>query len=104
MTTFTRTNAGDPQELETAKAVAEAIAAHYATYEPDGRDFFLADHTHECLSPGTATVAWEGGPYEWPIWWPETAAAAKLARRLRVRFEAVNGVILAVYPNETAGR
>jgi len=88
-----RTGEGTTVELALAATVAIAVAKHYG--EP--RDsFFVAGHEHEELSKGSASVAWEGGVYDWPFIWAQTPEAVQLARELDVHFDAINGCILAV--------
>lgn len=99
-----RTNAGDTAELALAQKVAEAVMLHYEIHEPEAEDIFLGDHTHECLRKGAATVAWEGGPYEWAILWGEAPIAKRLEKELGVFLEPLNSFTMAVYSKLGAAR
>lgn len=92
-------NGGNQRELNKAIAVAVALIDQFGARPGD---LFAADHTHEQLSPGSASLAWEGGGYDgsWAIEWPQTERAEKLAYQLGVWFEPVNSVILAIHPME----
>lgn len=88
-------NGGNRIELHRAARVAIAVAFAYG--ESTNR-FFIADHTHEELSIGSASVAWEGVvDYDWPYTWSQTEGARELARTMGVMFEAINGCILGIY-------
>jgi hypothetical protein len=93
-------NAKANAELRTANKVAEAIAAFYSTigYDVACSDLFAADHTHEQLAPGGASVAWEGGVEDWVFNWPRTNAGKSWGAKLGVWFEPVNACTLAIYP------
>jgi hypothetical protein len=94
-----KNNGGDQRELNKALAVAVALVDQFGA-RPE--DLFAADHTHEELSKGSVSVAWEGSGWDgsWAIEWPQTPAAEAVANRLGVWFEAVNSVILAIHPVE----
>lgn len=83
-------------ELEIASWVAAVVSA---TYNVPYADVFAAGHDHEELPEGSASVAYEGGPYEWAITWPDTPQAQAAAAQLGVWFEPINNCILAIHPN-----
>jgi hypothetical protein len=84
-----------------AQEFAEAIVSHYPDAHPD--DFVLADHSHEGLRPGAATVAWEGSGFDWTLAWLEVPAARALAADRNVTMEAPNGHTLTLYVNPCDG-
>lgn len=90
-----RTGEGSSLELAKAATVALAAARHYGA---DVTEFFVAGHGHEELPKGAVSVAWEGGVYDWPYEWSETDSARALAAEYAFFFEAINGCVLAVYP------
>jgi hypothetical protein len=90
-----KTGEGTKRELAKATTVATAVAEFYGT---PLSDFFVAGHEHEGLTRGSVSVAWEGGVYDWPYQWSQTGAAREVENLLGVWFEAINGCILAVHP------
>lgn len=83
------------REVVNAGFVAEALMAMYSV---QADEIFVADHTHEELSPGCASVAMEGVDYDWPIKFSDSPEARALGHRLGIWFEPVNGCILAIIP------
>lgn len=83
------------REIAIAGAVADALGEMY----PDavGRTF-IADHTHEELSPGAASVAWEGSHEHWVHDAPDSVEFRALGKLLGIWFEPVSSCILAIYP------
>lgn len=92
-----RTGEGTSLELAKAATVALAVARHYGA---DVTDFFVAGHTHEELPQGAVSIAWEGDVYDWPYEWSQTASAKAVAAEYAFHFEAINGCILAAYPED----
>lgn len=92
-----RDNGGNATELRRAHKVAVAVAAYLGLSEDEQRDIFLADHTHEEVGKGAATIALEGA-YEWPYNFMQTEQARALERKMGVHFEAMTGWALIVYP------
>lgn len=91
----------DKTEQCLAQEFAEAIQATYPDAHP--ADFVLADHSHECLRPGAATVAWEGSGFDWTLAWMQVPAARALEKDRNVTMEALNGHTLALYVNPCDG-
>lgn len=87
--TFTHMRGTERTEQYLAQEFADVIVVHYPDAYP--ADFVLADHSHEGLRPGAATVAWEGSGFDWTIHWLDTPAARRLADQLAVTLEALNG-------------
>lgn len=93
----------DTAEQDRADAVAKAVIDYYRsnTFTVGRSEFVTADHTHEGLSVGSASVNWAGGPEQWTIGWSQTDAAKAVAEQLGVWFEAINGNTLAVILDDT---
>lgn len=83
------------REVVNAGFVAETLLT---MYDVQPSEIFVADHTHEELSPGCASVAMEGVDYDWTVKFPETPEARALGHRLGIWFEPINGCILAIIP------
>lgn len=94
-----KSNGGVSDELRLANAVARLLVD---LYQADPADVFIADHTYEELSKGSASVAWEGSGMDcWPLdFLDQRPEAKRLARSLGVTFEALNTCILGIYPIE----
>lgn len=88
------------KELIIADKVADAVAEYYIEqgFSITLADVRAADHRHEMLSVGAASVAMEGIEYDWPFLWSQTAAADALGAELGIWFEPINGCSLAIYP------
>ncbi len=79
-----------------AEAVRKFVAAHFGLEESD---FFLADHTHEGLSPGAWSLAMEG----WDDWslrisalqWQEGSGVPQ-----DVFLEPIASWCLGIYPKQ----
>jgi hypothetical protein len=93
-----RTNPGSSRivrEVALAGIVADALKEIYPG--DDHGDIFVADHTHEELSPGSCSVAWEGAVYSWTLEVWDHPVMRALGDRFGIWFEPVNSCILAVY-------
>lgn len=96
-----KTNGGDAREIALGMLVVKAFAEDCWLFREEVDRMFVADHTHEGLRPGCASVAWEGYDGDpWPVWWPGTAEGEAFSRKHNVLLEAINGCILAVIPLE----
>lgn len=90
--------AGPKAPLERAAEIVKVAAQLY--YVP-ARDFFIADHTHEELPRGSASIAWEGSQIDmgWAPDFVERPEAREIERKLGVFLEPINNCILGVYLN-----
>jgi hypothetical protein len=61
-------------------------------------DLFIADHTHEGLRPGAYSIAYEGGPDNWPYEFTEAAHAGIVVAPANWHLEAGSTWYLAAYP------
>lgn len=86
--------------MSTSKAAVVKLAQAVAEYigVPAG-DLFVADHTHEGLSPGAYSIAYEGGPDNWPYLFTEAAYAGTVTTPAGWFLEAGSSWFLAAYPN-----
>ncbi|SDY02035.1 hypothetical protein SAMN05216215_1018157 [Saccharopolyspora shandongensis] len=91
-----------PVTRRLAEAVlAEIKKAWRSSMPKDGPT--LRDYTHgEVSLPGSWSIDWEDGdaPYNWPWLFTERQHAERTVP-LGVHLEAISGVVLGIYPNET---
>lgn len=85
-------------EQSLADTVAKDVIEYYRNTGRIVRrdEFVTADHTHENLPSGSASVGWDGGPADWPQTWAQTPEAQELARRLGVSITAANHWLLHI--------
>lgn len=86
-------------ELPAAVATIARQAAEFIGTTAD--DLFIADHTHEELSEGAYSIAFEGD-YDWPFRFTEAVFAGRYAKPGGWLLEAGTGWYLAVYPDRDA--
>lgn len=89
-------NTTDAERDQAAREVAKAVAAYFGAGPAD--QVYVFAGAHEGLSDAARVVTWEGGPFEWPITWPDTDQGRRTADRLGVWFEPVHGCALAIFP------
>jgi len=83
-----------PITEDEARQVRSLIAEmFFAT--PD--EMFMADHNHECLTPGAWSIAFEGGPYCWPQVFSDAIYAKEVALPAGIWMEAINSCTVGLY-------
>lgn len=89
---------GTGEALKTAVALGILLAE---IFDLPQDMFFAADHEHEELSPGSASLAMEGGKYDWAIGLEDQYPQVKqLCNDQGVWLEPIMGCIVAIYPLE----
>jgi hypothetical protein len=92
----------DTSTIDAEIALAAHVAQRILEIYPHAKgDLFIADHTHEELSEGSASVAWEGsGELAWTVNILDDDRFWELRKLLGIWFEPVNGCILAIHPDD----
>lgn len=70
-----------------AEIVLEALKKFFSEKYGENPDFFMADHTHEELTPGSWSIAYEG-------WWSETPWTLLVTEPDALKMLDVEGVFL----------
>lgn len=85
-----------------ARGRAESVVFAVAIWLRDeDLEFFIGDQNHgDVDGDGAFSIAMEGVSFDWPYRWSDTDAARKLGYRYGLSFQAVNGCILAAYPEK----
>lgn len=91
-------NGGNSAELAMAAQLGKLVADWLGV---GTGDLFIADHDHEGLSTGSASIAWEGGDFDggWPYAFSQTTFA-ETARDSGLCFEPVNTWCMAVWTEQ----
>lgn len=89
-------NNGVRKEVRLATSVARLVVD---LYEANPADMFVADHHHEELSRGAASVAWEGSGMDcWVMTFTEHPSIVEYAAKHGLFFEPINNITLGIYP------
>lgn len=80
---------------QAARKIQKWLVAQYG----DGSVVWDTAHARERSPADAPCVAWEGGPFDWPILVSEAIRAGKIKMPSTILAEPVNGWLLAFYRN-----